>query len=45
MECLEAGTGWMRGEVTDTSQWELNTIIGGWGGESKEGGPGRQMNR
>lgn len=46
----EPGTGWVgvggpRGEVTDTSHWELNTISGGRGGEPKEKGPRRQMDR
>lgn len=43
----ESGTGWVRGwlEVTDTRHWEPNTTSGSRGGEPKEEGPRRQMDR
>lgn len=44
----KSGTGWVGGggeEVTDTSHWELTTISRSRGGEPKEEGPRRQMDR
>lgn len=44
----KSGRGWVGGggeEVTDTSHWELHTISRSRGGEPKEEGPRRQMDR